>query len=292
MSDTISVEPPRMTSRRTSDIMSGLSVSKEQEISRYAGSFSEDELSAHFATFKSYDLDDVGFITPDNLMGVMMALEVPCTEEQVSNMIEEVAILSGHDNDGKLSFRDYIRCLEYEKMKDAVNSEKEAVRENRLSQADASADAAEPVGAGEEVSPAAAEAAAEEAAAEPEEGEGSFMRGSSFAVLDKVARGRITRFEQVIQETVKKDNVPDAQVRAQARFASKLAKFQQEPTAATVETLYKRSVKEKLNAFETANKAAPADFKKTWKKVGAGNYKLKTQIAGAPPPKRNVADLP
>lgn len=27
-------------------------------------------------------------------------------------MIEEVAILSGHDNDGKLSFRDYIGCLE------------------------------------------------------------------------------------------------------------------------------------------------------------------------------------
>lgn len=270
--------------------MSGLLVSKEQEISRCVGSFSEDELTKHFETFKSYDLDDAGFISPDNLLAVMTALDIPCTEEQVTNMIEEVAILSGHDNDGKLSFRDYLRCLDYEKEKDAVNSEKLAVLEHRLSQAEAVAEVAEPVGA--EVAAAEPE---EDAAAEPAEADDeALMRGSSFAVLDKVARGRITRFEQVIQETVRKDNVPDAQVRAQARFASKLSKFQQplQPATEKAETHYKRSVAEKLNAFEAANKAAPADFKKTWKKVGAGNYRLKTQVAGAPPPKKNIADLP
>ena len=36
------------------------------------------------------------------------------------------------------------------------------------------------------------------------------------------------------------------------------------------------------------------EFKKTWKKVGTGNYSLKTQVTGlgAPPPKKSVADLP
>ena len=30
---------------------------------------------------------------------------------QVVAMIEEVAVLSGHDNDGKLSFRDFMACI-------------------------------------------------------------------------------------------------------------------------------------------------------------------------------------
>eukprot|EP00965_Chrysotila_dentata_P168518 5564693-Pleurochrysis_carterae.AAC.2 len=31
---------------------------------------------------------------------------------QVHSMIEEVAVLSGHENDGKLSFRDYMGCIQ------------------------------------------------------------------------------------------------------------------------------------------------------------------------------------
>ena len=66
------------------------------------------------------------------------------------------------------------------------------------------------------------------------------------------------------------------------------------PMVAKSETLYKKSVKDKMEAFEAANKAATSqvDFKKTWKKVGAGHWNQKTLIGGAPPPKKSVKDLP
>ena len=123
------------------------------------------------------------------------------------------------------------------------------------------------------------------------------MRGSSVAALDVEARDLIMRFEHVITETVKKENMDDATVRKQAKFASKLAKFQQpavSSVAASSEALYKKSVSDKLSAFEEASRAAKdtVAFKKTWKKVGAGSYRQKTQVAGAPPPKKSFADLP
>jgi len=194
-----------------------------------------------------------------------------------------VAILSNHENDGTLSFRDYIACMEYELHKNAVNAEIDAERERRLSVEDLSLEAA----------PATEEP-------EPEAPPQLRMRGSSFAVLDMVARGRIARFEQVITEAVKKENVDDKAVRSQAKFHAKLAKFQQpavsNSTVERTEQLYKKSVKDKLDAFEAANKAAASkvEFKKTWKKVGQGSYKLKNQVTGlgAPPPKKSVTDLP
>ena len=36
-------------------------------------------------------------------------------------MITEVSILCGHDDDGKLSFRDYMNCMSYEKIKNEHN---------------------------------------------------------------------------------------------------------------------------------------------------------------------------
>ena len=36
-------------------------------------------------------------------------------------MIAEVAILTCHDNDGKLSFRDYCACMDYENIKNETN---------------------------------------------------------------------------------------------------------------------------------------------------------------------------
>jgi hypothetical protein len=76
-----------------------------------------------------------------------------------------------------------------------------------------------------------------------------------------VARGRIARFEQVIMEAVKKENVDDKAVRSQAKFHAKLAKFQQpavsNSTVERTEQLYKKSVKDKLDAFEAANKVIP-----------------------------------
>ena len=49
------------------------------------------------------------------------ALDVAVTQEVVAGMITEVSILCGHDDDSKLSFRDYMNCLKYEKSKDEHN---------------------------------------------------------------------------------------------------------------------------------------------------------------------------
>ena len=147
--------------RTKSDLISGLSISQPHELERYDGTYTEDELAKHFETFKNYDLDDSGFISPDNLKQIMEALEIACSEEQLKNMIDEVAILAGHTTDGQLSFRDYIGCLEYEKDKDAVNAAIDATRERQESVEEA------PPAEGEE--PALEE--------EPQ----TRMRGSSFA---------------------------------------------------------------------------------------------------------------
>jgi len=123
------------------------------------------------------------------------------------------------------------------------------------------------------------------------------MRRSSFATLDMITRTRINRFQQAVDEAAKVNKVSDEAARRQMRFQSKLAKFEAPigtPRGNEQETMYKKSVKDKLNAFEVAHSAAvdQVAFKKTWKKVGAGNWKQKSQVAGAPPPKRNIADLP
>ena len=43
------------------------------------------------------------------------------SQEVVTGMITEVSILCGHDDDGKLSFRDYMSCMSYEKIKNEHN---------------------------------------------------------------------------------------------------------------------------------------------------------------------------
>ena len=45
------------------------------------------------------------------------------SQEVVTGMITEVSILCGHDDDGKLSFRDYMNCMSYEKIKDEHNAQ-------------------------------------------------------------------------------------------------------------------------------------------------------------------------
>lgn len=302
--------------RSESDVSSGLALPLTMSTA-----FGDAELQEHYDRFKSFDLDDSGFISAENLKAILEALGVAHTEADVANMIEEVAILSGHENDGCLSFRDYIHCLEYESRREAVNEAIDAARERELSVGPAApAEApAEATGAAE-VEALALEAAVPEAAeteaaietetavpdaTEPEAATQAAeveetpyrMRRSSFGALDALARGRIARFETVIQETVKEAAVDDATARRQARFAAKLAKFQQpapSEAAAAVEDAYKRSVKDKLHAFEAANAGAASqvEFRKTWKKVGSSHWRQKTQVAGAPPPKRNIHELP
>ena len=54
----------------------------------------EEELTKHFTTFQSYDLDNSGFISPENLGEIMTALEIPFGAGSLKSMIDEVAILS------------------------------------------------------------------------------------------------------------------------------------------------------------------------------------------------------
>jgi len=312
---------PPLLQRSRSDLLSGLSMLSAASLN---SSFTEAELAAHYERFKAYDLQDQGFISTDNLKAILTALDIPnVTDEQCRNMIEEVAILSGHENDGSLSFRDYIRCMEYEAKREAVNASIDAIVERRRSRADTPAllpakpnaaaneataaeasEPAEPAPAlaatpeqGEEAEPQAEEAEPQAEADEEAEAEQRRLRRSSLHVLDMITRGRIARFEQVIMQTEKVNKVSDAAARRQARFAAKLAKFEaplQAEPAVQQESLYKKSVKDKLSAFESANRSAASqtEFRKTWKKVGASNWQQRTQILGDPPPKRSIHDLP
>ena len=97
--------PGMSLNRRESDIASGIELVKED-----FPSYTEEDLVRHFMSFKEYDLDGTGFITPENLKPILDAMDevVAFTMEEVQGMIAEVAILCDHPNDGKLSFRDYM----------------------------------------------------------------------------------------------------------------------------------------------------------------------------------------
>jgi len=260
--------------RTVSDMMSGMAI-KRSEHKAYQN-FTDEQLEAHFTRFKQYDLDDSGFVTPENLADIFKALDMPdVTQVQCVNMIEEVAILVGHDNDGKLSFRDYCMIITYEQEKQATNDAVDAAEELRDSLREE-----EPDEDGDVLPPVLR------------------MRGSSFAVLDTIAISRIQRFEQTIQEEVKRENADPMQVIQQQRFANKLAKFKSiESGGATVaapnaEISHKATLKSKLAAFEAANKKDPVAIKKTWKNTRPGTWKEKKEIAGGPAPKKTLADLP
>merc|ERR1719277_2978761 len=100
-------EPSRLN-RTSSDVQSGKDIGcARQNYERFPG-FSTEELDKFFEQFAAFDLDDSGFISAENLEEVAKALGCDLTIQQVQQMLEEVAVLSGHDNDGKLSFRDFM----------------------------------------------------------------------------------------------------------------------------------------------------------------------------------------
>lgn len=281
-------EEPGKLDRTVSDAMSGLSFDRNvPEWSEYT----EVELQRHFGRFKEYDLDEAGFITPVNLQAIMAAMDITVTEEQVASMIAEVAILSGHDNDGRLSFRDFMKCMDYEATKTAHNERVDSV--------------IEAMEAGVEEQPAAEVGGSISEATEPKpEVPMLRMRGSSFAVMDTLASNRITAFQQVIKDAKKKaQQIPATP--AAAKFQSKLAKFKRledgkGPPKRNNDGLQQAAIKGKLAAFESAKKSAedPVAFKRDWKSVSQGKWAEKVTKApggaggGAPPPRRNIADLP
>lgn len=279
--------------RRASDAVSGLAL-KPADFPDY----SNDEIVQHFETFTAYDLDDSGFISPENLLDVLKALEVKeASIEMVRNIIEEVAILSGHDNDGKLSFRDYMHCIKYDhdaaahnlaldaqtELNLSVREEEESMRESARESGRASVGDITDVTDGTQspTTPIALDAPVEEPARR--------MRQSSMAAVAAVAAVRIKAFQQKASEA------------QSAR--DKLAAFQAKPVdlgpIVNSDEMHKETLRNKVKAFETAARfKGTVELKKTWRQVGESrNYApAKKLVVGGqpagPPPKKKISDLP
>jgi len=290
--------------RSVTDAMSGMNLNYA-EFADYTG----EELEKHFASFKEFDIDDSGFITPESLKAILDALDVVVDMPVVKDMITEVAILCNHDDDGKLSFRDYMNCIDYEKKKDEHNRIAEAALESAeecLELGIADAPSRQRAISVEEAPPPPAEPEAE-----PEEDEVEItekMRGTSFAVMKNVAQSRIAAFKR--QNSVEKA----AELEKQADVVSRIQKFKRVEADAmskssklklATENIELATLKNKLAAFEQAKKDADnnvSSIKKTWKKVGTksswgdGAHKGKRNIVGpngevGPPPPKSMAEL-
>jgi len=269
--------------RSTSDSTSGLQLNQAEW-----PAYSEDELARHFALFRQYDLDSSGFISPANLLDVLRAMEVADADEaMVRNIIEEVALLSGHANDGQLSFRDYMHAIEWDRTADVHNRHLDA-RLERLS-----------------LSQEVGESVAEEAVATGAVG-GTFSgdacepvtqaipaceqraRSTSLSVVNSIASARIKAFQQQVERA-----------QAMASVESKLRPFQYAGPIVNQEGMHKETLANKVKAFEMAAKfEGKVEMKRTWRRAhGVGNYnpgqKLMLQgMPAKPPPKKKLSELP
>lgn len=297
------------TNRSSSDVTSGREVS-HRHYERYPG-FSVESLNQFFAEFKNFDLDDTGFISPTNLLEVLCALGVAGLDEgKVCSMIEEVAILSGHSNDGRLSFYDFLGCIQYERDATAHNDKVTAAKELRLSMS-------EPLVFGtdeEEEDATGTESERRETIEDDEQqrGDGSeqdaaededLMRQPSFALVRKIVTSRIDTFQQAVETNARlQQRANDAAARtAQGRFASKLQKFRRieselsEPKLNN-EEMHTAALRTKLQAFELASQkaATPLEFKRSWRNIQArpSSWRRTTVFAGGVAPKKSLSDLP
>lgn len=296
--------------RRASDMTSGLELKREN-----FPTFSDDDISRNFELFKAYDLDNSGFITPENMFDVLKALDMEVTMESTNGMIEEVATLTGHDNDGKLSFRDFMNMTFHDQQAaESMSGEREA--ENTAAAASREIDVPDsPVGAltpafetqtqqsetqftpesEPEVAPASpggeqrtntCDVVAEPALQTPPP---LAKRRSSMSILNAVAADRIKAFQQVATDAVERE---------------KLHKFKKAPVEMTgpmvnSDNMHLQTLQSKLKAFEiAAHHKGKTEVRKTWKKVGgAGNYQSgnKILLGGQPvgvAPKKKISDLP
>lgn len=289
-----------LRSRTISDAHSGLSLNAAE----WPG-YSSDDLARHFELFNRYDIDSSGFISKENLLDVLQAMEVDGANlDMCTAIIDEVAVLCNHDNDGVLSFRDYMKAIEYDHQAARQNQSLDAVDDEAAE--DSGAESAEETGAenankakasvGAERAPAEATAAdalqaqtaeAEEAAPPPR----TRVRHTSLSVVHELASSRIAAFQQVVND-------------AQAA-ASKLRAFQQPPAVldcplVNSDEMQKETLANKVKAFEVACKfKGTVELKKTWRVAhgGHGNYTpgQRLVIGGAPakpPPRKKISELP
>jgi len=288
--------------RRMSDLTSGLDLKREN-----FPTISDDDVARNFELFKHYDLDNTGFISPDNMFEVLKALDMDVSMESVHGMIQEVAILTGHDNDGKLSFRDFMN-MQFHDMQAAdspsVEGESTAAAsapeiEEPESPVGAPANAAQAAPVNEIESTPASEPEAELPSeskakgwaflAESQAPPPMMKRKSSMSALNALAAGRIKAFQQVATDMAERE---------------KLNKFKKAPVVVTgpmvnSDNMHLETLKSKLKAFEIAvHHKGKTEVRKTWKKVGgAGNYQSgnKILLGGQPvgvAPKKKISDLP
>jgi hypothetical protein len=268
---------------------------------------SSDDLDRHFQMFHAYDLDSSGFISPENMLNVLMAMEVPdVSMGTVCAMMDEVAILTGHANDGKLTFRDFMNIVQHDRMvAEQEEASEDAAPDRKLSTSSDDSVTLEPSGgvvladpatAGVEVemAPKVEEPSRQDQAKtsqpEPEApAERPRNRRSSFSALNSLASSRIKSFQATVQEASERE---------------KLNAFQRKPVIVAgpmvnSDDMHMQSLSSKLQAFEiAATHKGTIERKKTWKKAaGAGNYTAgqKILLGGEPvgvAPKKNLNELP
>lgn len=265
-----------MAARRASDASSGLNLKREAY-----PNFSDDEVERNFVLFKHYDLDNSGFITAENLLEVLKALDMDVSIESAHGMIDEVAQLTGHENDGQLSFRDYMAMAFHDRQASAETTVTNVAEEST-----------EGLAIEEPESPVGCPAPAPETpvqVAKPAPAPPLAKRRSSMSALNALASGRIKAFQQVADD---------------AKDREKLNKFKKQPVEVSgpmvnSEDMHLQNLQSKLKAFEVAaHYKGQVELRKTWKKVGgASNYHSSNKIllAGAPAgvaPKKKLSDLP
>lgn len=288
--------------RTATDAVSGLALNRSD-----FPTYSDDELLTHFTTFTQYDLDSSGFISPQNLLDVLTAMEVPeASEEMVKLIIEEVAVLTGHENDGKLSFRDYMTCMEMDHQAAmhnlaldaeeelAVTVEEEKVESGRFSQGDATGGDDAPADVSDD---APATATLDErvgklrpslvnATTTSEEGGMTRRRQSSMSAVNAVAVARIKAFQMTV-------NAAAAQNKINA-----FKKTEYSGPIVNSEEIHMMTLKNKVQAFEVAARfKGKVELKKTWREVGASRYNpgkkiMLNDLPAKPPPKKKLSDLP
>lgn len=248
--------------------MSGI-VLKKGEYPQYT----EEEIARHFALFNQYDVDSTGFISKENLLECLQAMSIEgASLAMATTIIDEVAVLCGHDNDGRLSFRDYMHAIEYDKQAALHNLALDAAAEQPLPCDE------EPVGANPEAP-----------AEQPEEQPQGRARHSSLSVVHSLASSRIAAFQQVVND---------------ARVAAKIEAFKTTPLEASVmvnsDEIMRETLANKIKAFEVAAKfTGKVALKKTWRQAhGAhGNYTPGQKIMigdkpAKPPPRKKLSELP
>ena len=242
-------EPPRRPQPKQDD-MTGKELKRED--------LSEVDVERYWETFQALDIDSSGFISPDNMLEVLHALGLEVTMDVVASMIEEVAQLTGHGNDGQVSFRDFMSVIQHDRAgSKAVQPEDEP----------------SPVG--------------QTTTSEPE----LRARTSSMGALSDLAASRIKAFQHRADEAA-------AQREKLSMFKKAPPMALDEPMVNSDDMHLESLASKLKAFEIAATFKGKTELKRTWKKAdGAGNYRgshkillcgVKTGIA----PKKKLSDLP